>query len=395
MPVLQDLSLFHELKFLNVNGYSLTNSSFDSLIHLRRLILDKCDFKCMDNAFKNISNSLEFLEITQPQNWQHLDFTGLTQLKWLQINEVRFVSCPFNSLNPGLEAFTFLASCTIFSFELLDSFTHANLKLLDLNLSNIFCYNTDSLCTLPNLNTFRLNSTIDQFTIGQEVLSNLENLYLTSSSLESIDGQLSSFPNLKTLDLRKCSLKPNSKIFAGLNKLERLNLSCNERFMKGATNEMFKGLENLTELDLTFTGASYAFDPDMFKHVPNLSKLNLSRNKLTLSTNTFRHLTNLKELNLWFAVKNHGSLDQGIFSLLKNLEILILCDNEIAKISRNMLNGLVSLRLLDVSLNHLTKIAPNAFHDLTKLKLIKLSSKKLKKDLEKSFGNRVKVERVY
>ena len=109
-------------------------------------------------------------------------------------------------------------------------------------------------------------------------------------------------------------------------------------------------------------------DDGSFQDLVNLTSLFLKRNQLnSININTFTGLKNLKVL--WLSNMASGEIpciEDGSFSMLKNLVILQLNGNDFLFLSNQLFSGLESLDNLALSLHRIKVISERAFSQLPK-----------------------------
>lgn len=149
------------------------------------------------------------------------------------------------------------------------------------------------------------------------------------------------------------------------------------------TNTTFTGLQetNLTSLDLSGNGMG-KIEKGSFKWLSELQSLVLAENNIKhLTKDIFQGLTSLKRLNLTLAlVKSHTSavpiIDDYSFQPLNALETLILKKTAVREITENAFTGLTSLKELDMSwttYTDLKNITNKTFVSLARSPLRKLN----------------------
>ena len=161
--------------------------------------------------------------------------------------------------------------------------------------------------------------------------------FVLPKNLQCLDAS-----NMKVrLELRAVTFEPN--------KLQQLFLGRNTFFH---WHGPFKGLENLTKLDLSWNSCS-DMNLTIFHHMPNLRVLNLSINFLDAPLNIddagiiFRSQGQLEVLTI--SDNKLRSLPRNIFSGLKNLKQLILAKN--------------LLKSFDVDVSHMKRLARVNLHE--------------------------------
>nr|XP_006814080.1 PREDICTED: toll-like receptor 8-like [Saccoglossus kowalevskii] len=177
--------------------------------------------------------------------------------------------------------------------------------------------------------------------------ANITHLYIVDSGLVNITQEsFKGLIHLKELDLSHnpvMSMENNS--FADQGYLLNLSLARNAIFLESGGDcsrcsfnphpNVFKGLTNLTRLDLTLTGVCNV-TKELFTHLRSLQSLLLGSNCYNEFTeDTFDHLRNLRLLNLSATLIE--SLPSGIFSKLTNLRALYISPSKLKVIPNDAL----------------------------------------------------------
>ncbi|VDO72353.1 unnamed protein product [Onchocerca flexuosa] len=95
---------------------------------------------------------------------------------------------------------------------------------------------------------------------------------------------------------------------------------------------------------------SKRIDEDAFNGLNNLYRLNISEISITEFNNTLRHLPSLKELDVGNGKLQHVD-ESDLEAQNEKLERLILRNNQLTTLSRNVLENMKSLSILDLSNN--------------------------------------------
>lgn len=180
---------------------------------------------------------------------------------------------------------------------------------------------------------------------------------------------------LNSLSFRHCGLSDETKLINVIRELgvEDTNALTFESF-QDLTNtlkkENFVGLSNLKKLSLSYNNLSN-ISKDFFLNFPQLEWLNLSRNKLVISSDNFNEITDLKRLEL--IGNDIKTITAGTFDKLQNLELLSLMGNKLTEIDGGIFEELISLRSLSLAMNNLSKLQRSTFHQLKKLETLDIS----------------------
>jgi len=207
-------------------------------------------------------------------------------------------------------------------------------------------------------------------------LSKLKILDFSGNKLTQISSELFfGITNLETIILSNNQLNSiDSKTFCGANNLRVLHLGHNSLSIN---SDFFLYLKNLKELYLNNSLGQDALKLDPFKHLNSLEVLHLEENSLvSLESNNFKSLKKLKELYL-----NNNSLarlDSNVFIHLKSLIKLNLSANGLKKIDKTCFNGLYDLKILDLSKNSITAVDTAVFDSLNNLEYLNFYKSGLK-----------------
>ena len=162
----------------------------------------------------------------------------------------------------------------------------------------------------------------------------------------------------------------NSAFFASIPNLQKLSIRGNDLEVS-----MFKGLRNLTYLDMSFN-KPISVNSTPFRELEYLEDLKLRGCGLkNLSDTMFTGILNLLMLNL-----GHNDLDylpSGVFVRLTKLEVLDLSYNNLDHLPSGLFVGLTKLKVLDLSYNNLdhlprTSLPTDIFQPLIHLEQLKL-----------------------
>lgn len=189
----------------------------------------------------------------------------------------------------------------------------------------------------------------------------LKNIHLENNMIEELIAD--DFRNVESLYLDKNPLRnlwfnaeyTNLKILSLSNSLDRIDIT-----------EI--NIPSLKTLDLSQNQIAFIHQ-QMFKNIPFLENLILSKNELLKFPNLF-HLNNLKRLSLAYNLIN----EIENINHLNSLKILNLQGNQINNIDKMAFLKLTELEFLDLSKNKL-QLLPLGWHDnLSKLKYLNLES---------------------
>lgn len=152
-------------------------------------------------------------------------------------------------------------------------------------------------------------------------------------------------------------------------------LTVNEGIFPKITRDFLRNLENVTALNLIRNGI-YHIEDDAFCELPHLVQLDLTRNALSLTPNTFNCLEDLMALEL----PSNGiiELQEGVFGQLKKLRVLHLWGNRLKTLPPKIFENLTDLALLELSANQLESLPQGIFDSLINLKQLNLNYNAIK-----------------
>lgn len=128
-----------------------------------------------------------------------------------------------------------------------------------------------------------------------------------------------------------------------------------------------------------------------FRGLPNLKRLDLDHNVVTLSEYLFAELPKLRML--WLGFNGINSVPKNSFAGLSSLTWLILNDNKISTIEEEFVSNLnPKLIYLGLDGNKISHVAPGAFAELTELKHLYLNRNQLQSLPKDAFRGLNKLE---
>ncbi|KAL4640547.1 toll-like receptor 3 isoform X1 [Arapaima gigas] len=193
-------------------------------------------------------------------------------------------------------------------------------------------------------------------------------------------ASLASSP-LRTLNLTGTSITYLADgAFASLGNLTTLLLGYNLIF-QNLTGTEFRGLSSIHEIYLSFNNQKIRLTSSSFLHVPTLRTLMLRRaltGTLDMMPSPFQPLQELAILDL--SNNNIANINSGLLSGLRNLRVLYLQHNNLARIWKSanpggpllFLQGLDNLTVLELDYNGLDEIPVMGLRGLRKLQQLSL-----------------------
>jgi Leucine-rich repeat (LRR) protein len=158
-------------------------------------------------------------------------------------------------------------------------------------------------------------------------------------------------------------------------------------------SEVFSGLENLEDLDMSYNSLT-RLEEGTFSNLKKLKNLRLDFNLITsISKNLFKGLGSLTLLSL--KENSLTALQNLTFWFLNSVNELDLNDNKLIKIEENVFVGInESLTHLGLSNNRLQFIKETHFNTLTRLLNLDLSNNQISSIEEKSFSALENLEKL-
>ncbi|XP_027874477.1 toll-like receptor 3 isoform X1 [Xiphophorus couchianus] len=204
---------------------------------------------------------------------------------------------------------------------------------------------------------------IEDFTF--QPLSNLETLVLQNTPFVNItENTFKGLMSLTDLDLSWSnsiftSKKLSSKFFVSLanSPLRKLNLEGNA--LVGIEPGSFSCLKSLSILLLDRNYIRQTFSGKELEGLAQLQELHISNNvqQINLTAQTFASVTDLRVLMLGKSLQAETlNQDSSPFWPLSNLTVLDLSNNNIANIRENLLEGLENLQVLKLQHNNLVRL---------------------------------------
>lgn len=322
-----------DLSFNRIENVS--KRAFTFLRKLRYLSLSKNNIKEIPSGFLCQVTGLEYLGFSELMLNSYPDQSfrckkNFTNLRVMDIRGNAFTDIPEDALDqlPALESLDL-------SFNSLTeikkkAFSGSNLlQFLDLshcNISKIFPF----FCNyLPHISLFYLHDNVFEafdFTLIEKCSSLIE-LDLSSNVITTLSGNISALESLTSLNLANNNIKSLNVTLEGLANLSSLVLFNNS--IDSLQRKNFVGLTNLEILNLSRNHISQSEDMEtIFRDIESLQTLDLSFNNLAgIPNNSFSHLNQLKRLLL-----DHNQLENVnpmSFYGLNTLNVLALDNNRL------------------------------------------------------------------
>jgi len=328
------------LKSLNIkseaNGVlTFTRGSFEGLANLQRLDISENSVRLIEKGVLCSLPNLVFL------NLSYSDLKSISDLG--MSTAVSQANCLRNVQNLDLKG-NKLAAVT--SQEM---FNFPSVRKIDLSLN---------LMRHLDENTFEFTKELVDIDISNNQLSTLLPSIFTSSKLIRLSVANNSITSLP------------AQVFANQENLQYLDLSGNILTSSEIKPNLFAGLSNLLELDLSQNQLD-KLRKKLFWDLESLEKLRISHNKIReIPNKLFKSQSKLKTLSL-----SKNLLTQLTTDALLGIELLnhlMLDNNLLEEIDEQVFTNLSSLSLLDLSNNNLLNV-PKSLRFLRNLKSIDLS----------------------
>ncbi|VDK46967.1 unnamed protein product [Anisakis simplex] len=338
------------LSHMEFNETGLPNGFFNrTSIRLKTLSIGLCT---QSDALQVNSHSLDGLEET--------------------LENLMITDCNMDMIPTTLESYTRLNSLSLARNRLTtvpkNSFAALE-NLVSLNLAGNF------IASMEEGTLAQINKSLEVLILGEHNFIN-----------ESIFNEIAQLRNLKVLDLSKAdgiSEFPVG-IFEKLTKLEKLLLmGCS---LTTITNQTFRGLNNLIELDLR-VNLIREMECAAFQSIPNIRRLSLAGNYLNITQPCFwNDLNKIEELDLsWNELSQLPA--QSFSQLGKTLRILNLRHNtNLTHIDDYAFDNLTNVIRLNLSNTAITNVNAAHFASLISLQAIDLSNSQLHSVVSQSFA---------
>ncbi|XP_052282850.1 insulin-like growth factor-binding protein complex acid labile subunit isoform X2 [Dreissena polymorpha] len=362
---------------MNSTPWNLTYRRVESMIlggnngYNNQLVIKDIEGGYLGRNFKNIG----YLQISDLplKNVTKQLFEGMNRLKHLTF-KVKVDFFP-------LDTFSGLSQLVWFTFE--DSMIREisaahfclNKQLAFLQLRRNFLKTVNG-----NLTQNCSGSTINSLDLGGNNFS-----FLTA-------GMFKDYNVNGVLQISNCSIiSIQREVFIGLENLLDLDISYN--FISEIHNGTFSPMNNsIQRIQMSNNFVSIINVEGIFGGLDNIISLDLSSNLVHSIVGTFAILPNLCEINI--ANNQLKTVHESLFKGLSQLRKLIIANNSLASIDKNAFSGLGVISQLDLSQNMLTQLDPYQFVDLFKLAYINLSNNHITTLNESIFEHNMALEHI-
>lgn len=165
----------------------------------------------------------------------------------------------------------------------------------------------------------------------------------------------------------------------------------NMAHMKGELdNSTFSLFKNLNGLKIEKCAISH-LTPNTFENT-HLEILDINDNIEfpTITSDTFKYLQKLKVFR--FTSNSYTTIEEGSFTKLENLDVLVISHQFLKNITKSFLEGLNNLRELSLTFNEVEYINQDAFEHMKELTAIFLGNNLIKTIIPGTFKNQLKLE---
>ncbi|XP_041981846.1 toll-like receptor 4 isoform X3 [Aricia agestis] len=349
-------SILPALEHLDVSENGFDYIAEDAFSYMTGTVVEKLDLKLCRIDYIHPNSFLPFKRLTQLS-------IGQNDLNASLISEfiVRLNKAGINLDSIDLSGMGFRRVPPRHLMEIIANTTIRKLILADNQFEII---SNDAFPRMNNIQMVDLRR-VSALCLGSQAFSstifpNLRILMLGGNNLPGIHIKNVSDDQIVILDLsynKGTAMSPmyydiDKEAFTQSRELRVLNLSYNR--IKSIFEYTFRGLNNLRILNLE-NGTVYFIGPGTFKSLMHLEILNLANNPLTatanLTSSMFVGLNELKVLILKNCGIKHFHDDDNIFRMMPNLTRLVLSNNQLYFITPKTLEPLRSLKVLDLSEN--------------------------------------------
>jgi hypothetical protein len=332
------------LEFQYINFDLKQCDPFVNAAKLRRLRIKECSIENLELDFFTKFSNLEKLDYyTERQPFQLQSLTYLKNLKHLKLKQI-------NSLNSIVHKFK--------SLEFLKEMT--NLVICELNFSCAFTIEEDTFKGLNKLEHLRIHANKGKW---MRYLTNLKSLDLVYLSPENNEETVDYFEYLANLGILKINYSYKTDVVR--------------------SNE-FKALRNLKTFCLIFEVEKKIIEENAFAGLDELTELDISssvNNKLSLKSDSFKGLSNLRKLS----VAEANNMDDDFLHNFPNLLILQISGIRSFKLTEQTFSKNLKLKKLEISLCEIETLPDNVFANLTNLTHLSLYGNNIEMFNESAF----------
>ncbi|ORX88191.1 L domain-like protein [Anaeromyces robustus] len=383
------INYFNNLKKLTITGYLLDQKIIDEIsnlnengIYLENLSFRSCGFED-DTSIDSLKKlkSLKYLEFFESLINCSIDNDLFGDKK-----------CPLTNVPesifklPSLEELVIYGQNGVtFSFPS-EPIENGNLK----NFTIRFCYSSsisEKIGNLRSLENLSITFTNIESLDGVEKLENLKKLYITSESytnkiLTELPKDFGNLKNLEYIYLNNQKIETLPESFGDLTNLKYINMNFN---ILKKLPDSFGNLKNLKECYIRVNNLRSL--PENFGNLTNLVILDLSYNRISEIPDSFFNLKNLEILGLY---GNLIYLSEGYGNLVNLKEFNTSdCKGDFPKSLAN-LQKLTVLNLINCEFASI----PDEIGEITNLKILNLIKGTIK-ELPKTIGNLKNLEELY
>ncbi|KAI4487750.1 hypothetical protein M0802_011855 [Mischocyttarus mexicanus] len=221
-----------------------------------------------------------------------------------------------------------------------------------------------------NLNT-EFKAHVKSWEDLQIICSNPEGLFSDFKLSSGLYGK-----RINSLHFKNCILSKENNLRQfmrrlGVHQTKSFSFQSFKVLNESLTKNHLQGISYVKKLDLSHNGLNY-IESNIFSDFPELERLDLSNNNLTLPDDIFDATPNITHLHL--SKNNIITISPKLFYKLKNLKYLDLKENRLEVFEDNVFSKLESLKSLNLSGNNITQISPYTFRELKKLEKLDISN---------------------
>ncbi|XP_035780867.1 protein toll-like [Anopheles albimanus] len=209
----------------------------------------------------------------------------------------------------------------------------------------------------------------------------------------------------------------SAKLFEGLSALKTLSLK-NATGVPIVANDLLAFVPQLQWLDVR--EYSHALPPELLKHVPTLTTLELGHDPLlsqAFAAGFLNHLESIEQLMIRSCSLDHLpslshfqrlkmidiNANRGLqltsadtFANLTQLVNVSLKNNQLKELPHKLFHTNTGIKLIDLSLNHLKELSPDLFKYQTSLEVLRLQGNQLEGELPSNlFSKTKKLKKLY